>query len=266
MTTVKPGDHVVMSAAYCTHCLQCRSGHVAYCENLFAEDFGGRRTLDGTSSLRDLSGESISSHFFGQSSFATYANVVESALIPVPKDVPLETIALLGCGMQTGAGSILNELRPPVGSSVAVSGSGAVGLAAVMAARAASAAIIVAIDVHDSRLALAKELGATHTINARTSDTAKELLQITGNKGVNYILDTTGAPKVLVSLATALSIRGTLALVGAARPGTEAASRSVLLSSEVGRSRPSFRAARCRRTSFHASLAFGDKGFSQSRS
>lgn len=220
--SVKPGDHVIMSAAYCTHCTQCRAGSVAYCENLLAEDFGGRRTTDGTTSLSTLDGEEISSHFFGQSAFATHANVVESSLIPVPKDIPLESVAFLGCGVQTGAGAILNELRPPAGSSVAVSGAGAVGLAAVMAARVAGATTIVAIDVHESRLELAKELGATHVINARTSDTIEELKRITGAKGVNYILDTTAISPVVGSLANALSIRGTLALVGAAAPGTEA--------------------------------------------
>jgi aryl-alcohol dehydrogenase len=220
--SVKPGDHVVMSAAYCTWCTQCRAGNVAYCENLFAEDFGGRRTTDGTTSLKAPGGEVVSSHFFGQSSFATYANVVESALIPIPKDVPLESVGFLGCGMQTGAGSILNELRPPAGSSVAVSGAGAVGLAAVMAARVAGATTIVAIDIHDSRLDLASQLGATHVINARSSDTVKELMRATADRGMNYILDTTGVPQVLANLAKALSIRGTLALVGVARPGTGA--------------------------------------------
>jgi aryl-alcohol dehydrogenase len=109
--SVRPGDHVVMSAAFCTYCTQCRSGNVAYCENLFAEGFGGRRTADGSTSLATPDGELVSSHFFGQSSFATYANVVESALIPVPKDVPLDSVGFLGCGMQTGAGSILNARR-----------------------------------------------------------------------------------------------------------------------------------------------------------
>jgi aryl-alcohol dehydrogenase len=222
VTTVKVGDHVIMSAAYCTHCVQCRSGHAAYCENLFAEDFGGRRTSDGTTALTTPSGEQISSHFFGQSAFATHANVVESSLVPVPRDLPLETVAFLGCGMQTGAGAILNELRPRAGSSVAVSGAGAVGLAAVMAARISGATTIIAIDLHDARLDLARELGATHTINARKADSLQELLAITGQRGVNYILDTTAVPKVLTNLAKALSIRGTLALVGAARPGTEA--------------------------------------------
>jgi aryl-alcohol dehydrogenase len=218
--TVKAGDHVIMSAAYCTYCTQCRSGNVAYCENLLAEDFGGRRTSDGSTSLSTQRGETVSSHFFGQSAFASYANVVESALVPVPRNLPLDLIGFLGCGMQTGAGSILNELRPPAGSSVAVSGAGAVGLAAVMAARVAGATTVIAIDIHDARLDLAKELGATHVINARSSNTAEELVGATTGRGVNYVLDTTGLPEVLAQLATSLSIRGTIALLGAARPGT----------------------------------------------
>jgi aryl-alcohol dehydrogenase len=169
-----------------------------------------------------LKGEQVSSHFFGQSSFATHANVHESTLVPVSKDVPLEAVGFMGCGMQTGAGAILNELRPPAGSSVAVSGAGALGLAAVMAARIVGATTIIAIDLHDSRLDCAKALGATHIINARSADTAQELMRFTGGRGVNYILDTTAIPPVLVNLAKALSIRGTLALVGAARPGSEA--------------------------------------------
>lgn len=218
---VRPGDHVILSAAYCNYCVRCRSGHVAYCENLLAEDFGGRRTIDGTTALKTHEGEEVSSHFFGQSSFATYANVVESALVPIPKDVPLETVAFLGCGIQTGAGAILNELRPPAGSSVAVSGAGAVGLAALMAARVAGATAIIAIDIHDSRLELARELGATHTINARSTDVTEELILITGGEGVDYILDTTAIPQVLTDLSLALAIRGTLALVGASKPGTD---------------------------------------------
>lgn len=218
---IRVGDHVILSAAYCTFCVQCRTGNPAYCETMLAENFGGRRTTDGTTSLRSQDGEAISSHFFGQSSFATYANVVESTLVPVAKDIPLEKLAFLGCGIQTGAGAILNELRPPAGSSVAVSGAGAVGLAAVMAARASGATTIIAIDLHDGRLDLAKEIGATHTVNARSADTVEELMRMTGGKGVNYILDTTALPKVLAVLATALSIRGTLALVGAGPFGTE---------------------------------------------
>lgn len=126
VTTVKPGDHVVLAAAYCTHCVQCRSGRGAYCENLFAQDFGGRRE-DGTTSLTDSDGREISSHFFGQSSFGAYANVVESSLVKVPQTAPLEILAPLGCGLNTGAGAVLNELRPPAGSSFVVTGAGASG-------------------------------------------------------------------------------------------------------------------------------------------
>ena len=125
------GDHVVLSATYCA---ECQAGRMAYCENLFAQDFGGRRP-DGSTALSDAGGTPISSHFFGQSSFGSYANVVQTSLTPVPASVPLEILALLGCGVNTGAGPVLNELRPPAGSSIAVTGAGAVGLAAVMPAR-----------------------------------------------------------------------------------------------------------------------------------
>ncbi|MGY1841456.1 MULTISPECIES: NAD(P)-dependent alcohol dehydrogenase [unclassified Modestobacter] len=221
VTTVRPGDHVVLSAAYCTHCTECRAGRMAYCENLFAQDFGGRRT-DGSTSLVDADGTEISSHFFGQSSFGSHANVVESSVIPVPADVPLEVLAPLGCGMQTGAGSVLNELRPPAGSSLAVTGAGAVGLAAVMAAGVAGCTTIIAVDLHDSRLELARELGATHTVNSRSGDLTEALMEATGGRGVDYVLDTTAIPQVLTAAAGALAIRGTLALVGAGKPGTTA--------------------------------------------
>jgi aryl-alcohol dehydrogenase len=219
VTTVQPGDKVLLSAAYCGHCKECRAGRGAYCENLFAQDFGGRRT-DGTTALTGKDGEAVSSHFFGQSAFGTYANVAETSIIPVPGDTPLEVLAPLGCGIQTGAGSVLNELRPPAGSSYAVTGAGAVGLASVMAAVVAGCTTIIAVDVHDNRLELAKELGATHTINSRTGDLTELLLQATGGRGVDYVLDTTAIPAVLQGAAGALAIRGTLALVGAAAPGT----------------------------------------------
>ncbi len=221
VTRVKVGDHVVMSAAYCGHCLQCLVGHEAYCENGFAEDFGGRRTLDGTSSLTSGSGEVVSSHFFGQSSFATFANVVESSLIPVDRDLSLESIAFLGCGMQTGAGSILNELRPAAGSSIAIAGTGAVGDAAVMAARASGCTTIIAIDRHRNRIDLAQDLGATHGIHGQAEEAHEEVLRLTNGRGVDYILNTTDSPAAVSTLAGALAIRGSLAAVAAMAPGTE---------------------------------------------
>ncbi|MEV0367335.1 NAD(P)-dependent alcohol dehydrogenase [Nocardia fusca] len=218
ITTVAVGDHVVLSAAYCGHCRQCRSGRMAYCENLFAEDFGGRRR-DGSTAFSSAEGP-VSSHFFGQSSFATYANVMENSVIKVDPDLPLATLAPLGCGLQTGAGAVLNELRPEPGTSLAVFGTGAVGSAAIMAARVAGCTTVVAVDIHDSRLAMAQELGATHTVNSRENDVVEELRKITDGEGLQFALDTTAVPAVLRQAAEALGIRGTLALVGAASPGT----------------------------------------------
>jgi aryl-alcohol dehydrogenase len=217
--SVVPGDHVVLAAAYCGRCRRCRAGQMAYCENLFAEDFGGRRRRGGTSLSKD--GEQISSHFFGQSSFATYANVVEESVVKVDKDVALEHLGPLGCGINTGAGTVLNELRPEAGSSIVVFGTGAVGSAAIMAARVAECSTIIAVDIHDSRLELARELGATHVINSGREDIAAALTAITAGEGVQYAVDTTARPEVLRAAADGLGIRGTLALVGAARPGTE---------------------------------------------
>ena len=222
VSRVSVGDHVVMSVNYCGRCRQCLTGHMAYCENSFPEVFGGRRTLDGTTSLQTSAGEVVSSHFFGQSSFSTYANVVESSLIPVDRDLPLEQIAFFGCGMQTGAGAILNEFRPRAGSTVAISGTGAVGHAAVMAAHASGCTTIVAIDLHDNRVGTAQEVGATHGIHGRSEDATEELQRISGGAGFDYILDTTGSPQALTTMAGALAIRGTLGHVGAAAPGTMA--------------------------------------------
>jgi aryl-alcohol dehydrogenase len=217
--SVVPGDHVVLGAAYCGYCRRCRSGEMAYCENLFAEDFGGRRR-DGSTSLKN-EGEVISSHFFGQSAFATYANVVEESVIKVDKDVPLEHLGPLGCGFNTGAGTVLNELQPPAGSSLLVFGTGAVGSAAIMAAAVAGCTTIIAIDLFPSRLELAKELGATHTINSKEEDVAARITEITDGRGVDFAVDTTARSELLRTAADALGVRGTLALVGAAKPGTE---------------------------------------------
>ncbi|MHA7292019.1 NAD(P)-dependent alcohol dehydrogenase [Pseudarthrobacter sp. MDT1-22] len=219
VVSVVPGDHVVLAAAYCGHCKRCRNGQMSYCENLMAADFGGRR-LDGATAL-SKDGEAISSHFFGQSSFATHANVVEESIVRVDKDVPLEHLGPLGCGINTGAGTVLNELRPEIGSSLAVFGTGAVGCAAVMAARVADCATIIAVDIHDARLELARELGATHVINSKTENLADRLREITADAGVDYVVDTTGIPALLRQAADSLGVRGTVALVGAAKPGTE---------------------------------------------
>jgi len=221
VTSVGVGDHVVLAAAYCGKCDRCRAGQMAYCENLFAADFGGRRA-DGSTAFSDADGTAISSHFFGQSSFATYANVVEESLIKIEPDVPLDLVAPLGCGLQTGAGTVLNELKPQLGSTLVVLGTGAVGCGAIMAGGVAGCAQVIAVDIHDSRLELAKELGATGTINTRTEKLAEAVMALTDGRGADYIVDTTARPQLLEQAVDALALRGTLAIVGAAAPGTTA--------------------------------------------
>lgn len=220
VTGVKAGDHVVLGAAYCGTCTQCRCGQVTYCKNFPAEGFGGRRRDGSTSLSKD--GETISSHFFGQSSYATHVNAVQESLVVVDHDVPLDILGPLACGMNTGAGAVLNELKPAPGTSLAVFGTGAVGSAAIMAAKIAGCTTIVAVDINDSRLELAGELGATHTLNSsRPEKVVDELMMISGGEGINNILDTTGIPALLTRAAQSLATRGTLATVAGTPPGTE---------------------------------------------
>ena len=215
---VQPGDHVVLTFASCGSCLSCLSGHPIYCVHSAAMNLSGTR-LDGTTCLREGS-EIVYGHFVGQSSFASYALVHERAAIKVTKDAPLELLAPLGCGIQTGAGSVFNVFQPPYGSSIAVTGTGSVGLSAVMAAKAIGCATIVAVDISDSRLQLAVELGATHTINSNDVDLTEQLRAATGGEGLNFCLDTTGLPKVISDAFGALGARGRLGLVGVSPAGS----------------------------------------------
>jgi aryl-alcohol dehydrogenase len=219
VTSVAVGDSVVLSANSCGVCGQCMAGRPAYCADFFGRNFAGTRS-DGSTALKD-GDTAISSHFFGQSSFATHVNVAARSVVKVDSELPLELLGPLGCGLQTGAGAVINSLQVRAGSSIAVFGTGAVGCAALMAAAAVGATTIIAIDIVDSRLATAKELGATHMINSRTMDVAAEIFRITRELGVDYALDTTGIPAVLRQGADILGTGGTVALVGAPAPGTE---------------------------------------------
>jgi aryl-alcohol dehydrogenase len=219
VTNVAPGDHVVMTFMSCGQCRQCQRGETAYCNDFFMLNVGGARK-DGSTGTSDAQGHVLHDHFFGQSSFGTHAVAHSRNVIKVPKDVPLEILGPLGCGIQTGAGAILNALAVGAGDSVAVFGVGGVGLSAVMAARAAGATTIIALDVIPSRLKLALELGATHIVNSSKEDAVEAVRKICG--GVDYSLDTSGKPTVLRQAIDALGIRGTCGIVGAPPLGTEA--------------------------------------------
>lgn len=223
---VAVGDHVVLTYMWCGHCKPCLRGDLTYCQNFYALNFGGARE-DGTTSTFEASGHTrqqggpVHDHFFGQSSFGTFALVHERNVIKVPKDAPLELLGPLGCGIQTGAGAVINALKVGPGSSFAVFGGGAVGLSAVMAARVAGAATIIAVDVVPARLALAMELGATHTVNSGETDPVETVRAITEG-GADFTLESSGRPAVLRQAIDALAIRGTCGIVGAPALGIEA--------------------------------------------
>ncbi|MFK4103329.1 NAD(P)-dependent alcohol dehydrogenase [Streptomyces sp. NPDC019531] len=220
VTGIAPGDHVVLSFTSCGDCRNCDGGHPAYCATWLPLNLLGGRRADGTSTI-SRNGEPLGGHFFGQSSFAERALVDERSLVKVDQDVPLESIAPLGCGVQTGVGAVWNVLKPVTGSTIVVLGAGAVGLSAVMAAALTPATTIVAVDRVGERLALARELGATHTVNAGEEDLGEALTAITGGQGADGIVETTGNVGVLRQGVDALGARGTLVVVGAPPFGTE---------------------------------------------
>lgn len=219
VTNVAPGDHVVMSYAYCGACDLCHSGHPAHCENVLPQCFGGSRA-DGSTGITDSSGKPIHDHFFAQSSFAEYALANMRNVVKVPKDLGLDLLAPLGCGLQTGAGAVLQALKVTPGSSFVAFGIGAVGLAAVMAAKIAGATKVIAVDINPERLKLAAELGATHTINAKEADPVAMIGEITG-KGADFSLEASGQPAVLRQAIDCLGIFGTCGIVGAPALGSE---------------------------------------------
>jgi aryl-alcohol dehydrogenase len=221
VTTISPGDHVVMTYMSCGLCDTCESGHPAHCEHMGPLNFGGGR-LDGSCSAEDSHGHALHDHFFGQSAFAEYALANERNVVRVPKDVPLDLLGPLGCGIQTGAGSVLNALKVRAGSSFVAFGTGAVGLAAIMAAKVAGATTVIAVDVNPARLELARELGATHTVNSREVDATATVREITGG-GADFSLEASGRPEVLRQAIDSLGIFGTCGIVGATKEGTEVA-------------------------------------------
>jgi aryl-alcohol dehydrogenase len=214
---VSPGDHVVLSFMSCGRCRQCQRGEPAYCEKLNDLNFTAARE-DGTVSARGPSG-AVRNHFFGQSSFATYALANERNVVKVPKSARLELLGPLGCGLQTGAGAVINSLKVKAGESFVCFGTGSVGLAAIMAARIVGATTIIGVDVVAARLRMAKKLGATHVINSRKRDPVEAIKKINGGKGVDYSFETTGIAGVFTQAIEALGVRGTLGYVtGGATP------------------------------------------------
>ena len=216
VTDFKVGDRVGISFGYCNCCTNCRKARPFICKNFNKINFGGIQP-DNTTRLHTLDGRDLST-FFGQSSFATYAVVNQNHAFKVEHDdVDLALVAPMGCGIQTGAGAVLNRLRPEFGSSIAVFGCGTVGMSAIMAAKIAGCAQIIAVGGNPKSLELAKELGATHTVNRKEVDdlvAAVKAVSLSGD-GVNYSIDTTGVGACVRQSLGFLDFDGTCVVVGA---------------------------------------------------
>ena len=212
VTHISVGDPVILSYSSCGQCRACASNENPYCQEFVAQNFSAARP-DGSVAFSS-NGEKVHSHFFGQSAFATHIVAPSRNIIKAPPDIPLDILAPLGCGIQTGAGSILHELKVQAGSVVLVMGAGAVGMSAIMAARIAGADTIVAMDLSEPRLALAQELGATHSLLS-DGRPLEELLKSINMSGADYILDTTGVPALVNDAVASLNIRGTIGLSAA---------------------------------------------------
>jgi aryl-alcohol dehydrogenase len=209
VTKVAPGDRVVMTSPSCGGCAACLRGLPGYCASSRRIKFAGR-LRDGRAPFH-RNGVPVSGAFFQQSSFATHALATEGNVVKVPDDVPLEQAAAFPCGVNTGAGAVFNVLRPQPGSSIAVFGAGAVGLAALMAARIAGCATIAVVDLHDNRLQLARELGATHVSKERPAG------------AFDFALEAAGSAVALRQAVECLAPLGVCCLVGSARKGTDVA-------------------------------------------
>lgn len=212
VSSVQPSDKVILSFSYCGKCRNCLEGHPGMCEKFNDLNFAGPN-FDGTHRMhKDRHDLSL---FFGQSSFATYTVVDEHNIVKVPDDadVDLAYLGPLGCGLQTGSGSVLNYLKPEPGATIAIFGMGPVGLAAVLGAKVAGAKRIIVFDRKESKLAFAKEFGATDCYNSLQVN-PEEVIKDIEPGGVDFSLDTTGVPAVAETAVHILRPAGEAILVG----------------------------------------------------
>jgi aryl-alcohol dehydrogenase len=220
VTHVKPGDRVIMANPSCGVCPDCRAGFETYCSQSAMLKQSGYRS-DGSSVAFRRGAESVYGSFFQQSSFASHTLAMGRNTIRVPSDAPLDILAAFPCGVNTGAGAVMNVLKPKPGDSYVAFGTGTVGFAGLIAAKLAGCDPIVAVDRFDDRLALAKSLGATHTVNARTPNLVEAVRKLAGGRGAKFCLEAAGFPEALRAAVEALAPRGTACLVGSAPPGVD---------------------------------------------
>ncbi len=229
VTKVAPGDTVIIGFSSCGHCARCEDELPSYCRDFPVLNYVGGRP-DGTSALSH-DGERLSSHFFGQSSFASHALTPERNVVKVDATgLRLELLGPLACGLQTGAGGVMRSLACPAGSSLAIFGGGPVGLAAVMGAVVQQCAQIILVEPVAARRAIARDLGATHVIDPAAGDVGAAIRAILPD-GVDFAFETSGLEPVVATALASLGSHGLLGLVGV--PPRPESSLSVNLASLI---------------------------------
>ena len=218
VTRLKPGDHVLMANPSCGACPDCLAGFETYCSNAPMLKQSGYRA-DGTSLSLRRGQDPIYGSFFQQSSFASLTLATARNTIRVPDEVPLDILAAFPCGVNTGA--VMHVLKPQPGDSYVAFGTGTVGCTGLLAAKLAGCDPIIAVDVFDERLALARSLGATHTVNAQHPQLVEEVRGLAGGGGAQWCLEAAGVPAALRAAGEVLAPCGTACLVGSARAGVE---------------------------------------------
>ena len=209
---VEVGDHVVIAwTAACRHCWFCSRGEFHLCRNAIPDSYAMPYATDADGGPLFTS--------MGVSSFATATNCLGRAVVPIPRDIPLDVAALVGCGVATGAGAALNTTPVEHGSSIAVLGLGGVGLAALMASVVRGAAQVIAIDPVAARREVAASLGATHLVDPADGDAAKQVRTITGRRGADVVFEAVGRSATIDTAIKATRRGGTTCVVGAAMPG-----------------------------------------------
>lgn len=213
VSRVRAGDPVVISFDSCGACAGCHEAVPAHCDQFMPRNLSGSRVSDGTTAI-SAGGEKLFANFFGQSSFATHAIAHETNVVPVPRDLPLEVLGPLGCGVMTGAGSVLNSLNVRQGESIVIFGAGAVGISAMLAAVSAGASPIIMVEPNEGRCRLASELGATLTLQPSSETNLTERIKALTHGGARYAVDTTAKAKVIEQAASVLGVNGVLGLLG----------------------------------------------------
>ncbi len=208
---LEAGDHVVMSFRSCRDCAKCRAGLVGYCDQTLLLNYMGMR-MDGSMPIsRD--GSPVFGNFFGQSSLAAHSLAYADNCVKVDPELDLTLLAPYGCGFQTGAGTVLNVIKPATDDSLVVYGVGAVGLAAIAAAVAEGVTSILAVDPLAARRSAAEKFGATTVDPTAVEDVVARVRELTGG-GAAYGIDTTAIPAVVKQAQQSLAARGTLVALG----------------------------------------------------